>query len=403
MRRSLSLMLVLLFCLSGAVSSAHGTTRNLGPFVLYSADSSSQLRLQFAAQIRGQLYSEERVRLDDRDERFTMKVRRARPGLLVSLLDGDLGFRVQVSTAPGSLELIDAYVNYRLSPRLQVRYGQFKIPFTRYRIQSFQRLTLTDWSLTSTYFGAERQMGLVLHNGYERPTRLTYAVGLFQGTNARASHALGLARVYGVKTQNPSDLSDPAPTDEFHAELVGYMAIQSEGMDVRSEADRNQGPFRYQMGFSAAWDSDPVAFHDFVLRLAPEGLIKYRGMSLAATGYWGYSKMGGISDTRLAMRGLLIQASIQTSQRADITIRYARVDITDSLTADVARMTEGAGSETFFSPKGITEEREFTLGCNVYFIEHQLKIQSDIGWLDRDVTDGDLGDVLLRSQIQIAF
>ena len=77
-----------------------------------------------------------------------------------------LKFKLHLSTAPPSLELMDYYLNYRAKKEhLQFRFGQYKVPFTRYRIQSFQRLTFVDWSIVTRYFRAERvakQLGFEL-------------------------------------------------------------------------------------------------------------------------------------------------------------------------------------------------------------------------------------------------
>jgi hypothetical protein len=79
----------------------------------------------------------------------------------------------------------------------QLRIGQCKVPFTRFRIQSFQRLTFADWPIVTKFFGGERQIGVTLHNGYEDPPVRAYVVGLLSGVNARASHGIGIATVYG--------------------------------------------------------------------------------------------------------------------------------------------------------------------------------------------------------------
>ena len=193
---------------------------SVGPFTLHSSDSSSYVRLQMVGQLRSELQIKEPALDNDREYEFYTKFRRIRLTASGSVLQPDFTFKLHLSTAPGSLELMDFYLNYRLEKNLQFRYGQFKIPFTRYRIQSFQRLTFADWAVVSKYFGAERQMGLALHNGFERPPRWAYVFGVFNGANARASHGIGIAEIYDEDTPNPSDLTDPAAVEKFHPEIV---------------------------------------------------------------------------------------------------------------------------------------------------------------------------------------
>ena len=169
---------------------------------------------------------------------------------------------------------MDFYFNYQIGRHLQLRYGQYKVPFTHYRIRSFQRLTFVDWAITTRYFGAERQMGIALHNGYERPSECAYAFGIFTGVNARASHNTALARLYDQELPNRSDLSNPGPKAEFHPELFLHLSLNANGIRVRSDTDKERCGPRYSIGLSAAWDLDPVTGRDYVLRLAPELLIK---------------------------------------------------------------------------------------------------------------------------------
>ena len=74
--------------------------------------------------------------------------------------------------------------------------------------------------MVTRYFGAERQIGLVMHNGYEKHGAFEYEVGVFTGVNARKSHATGLASIFGEELANPSDLYDPAAPADLHPEVV---------------------------------------------------------------------------------------------------------------------------------------------------------------------------------------
>jgi len=153
-----------------------------------------------------------------------MRARRIRSTFTVSRPEYETVFRLHLSPAPGSFELMDMYFNAGLTSQLQLRVGQYKMPFTRYRIQSFQRLTFVDWAIVTRYFGAGRQIGFSLHNGYEGPPRFAYAIGIFSGVIARAAHATGFPLLFGEKLTNPSDLSGSALKSEFHPVLCrcGY-------------------------------------------------------------------------------------------------------------------------------------------------------------------------------------
>ncbi|MFH1374898.1 MAG: porin [bacterium] len=396
----------------------------VGPFQVFNADSSAVLQLQFVGQLRTDWESKDRERDDDRDNDLSMQARRIRPSLTLKFPQPRILFRLHLSTAPRSLELMDLYFNYGFGRNRQFRVGQYKIPFTRYRIQSFQRLTFVDWSIVTKYFGAERQMGFSIHNGYEQPPRLAYVFGVFSGVNARASHTVGLSKMYGEETVNPSDLADSGPRAEFHPELVGHFSYNPGGIQVRSDSDEERGGLRYSLGISLAWDLDPVDYRDLAFRAAPELLIKYRGASLMSAGYTGFVEIGNSLRTRQAMAGLLVQTSVRVTQRCELSFRYAVVDferaVIDDAFARAGQLISEAEQhlvdstltqqevdnlkELYCNAGRILREQEVTIGFNFYIREHSLKWQGDFGRLRYSLREGGtLDDIVARSQFQVAF
>lgn len=306
---------------------------------------------------------------------------------------------------------MDFYFDTRPAGAVNLRIGQYKIPFTRYRIQSFQRLTLVDWSIVTRYFGAERQLGIAIHNGYEKAPAIGYVVGVFNGINARGAHATQLARVYGEAVVNRSDLSGTSPTAEFHPELVCHFAFGSRNMSVSSDSDPGGRDLRYHIASSVAWDLDPDVYQDLALRLAQELLIKYQGASFMAVVYVGFTDIGSSLRTRKAFAGLLAQSSYRLSNHLELSTRYAHVDI-DSHLADLAydraQSIIAAGDESAVRPQYVNAgmllaEHEGTIGVNIYLYGHNLKVQNDIGFIWHERRGEDLTDFVIRSQLQLAF
>jgi hypothetical protein len=329
----------------------------------------------------------------------------------------DLGYYLHLSTAPGSTELMDVYIDYTLRPSLRARAGQWKIPFTRYRTGSFKDLTLVDWPVATTYFGAERQMGLALHNGYEKtPSGLQYETGLFTGVNARASHAVGLTRLFGEKPLNPSNLADPGPRAQVHPELVAHVAYNLGGIDASTDTDWDGGPLRVSAGVSAAWDLDPDRHADLALRLAPEVLLKLLRLSVFGVFYAGFVRTGdGVADQRLGMLGAMFQASYLFRERLELALRYAIVqndpdllqDARDRARALIAAAADSASRQALekqYAGVGtIQREHETSAGLNVYLVGRSLKLQTDLSWLAHDTTGGRTHDIRFRTQLQLAF
>jgi len=384
----------------------------VGPFELSSRDGNWSLRPGLTAQLRFTLTSVAESGAGDPLDTY-VEARRIRPTLSGALINKDLRYLLHLSTAPGSVEFMDWYLDYRFGDGVRARVGQWKIPFTRYRMGSYKHLTLTDWPVAPQYFGAERQMGLCLHNGYGKPgATLGYEFGIFTGTNARAAHGVGLSRVYGEAPANPSDLLDPAPRASLHPELVAHLAYNHNGIDARRDTDFAGGDLRLSVGLSAAWDLDPVVTEDLALRLAPEVLVKYRGASLFGVFYLGFDRAGGadadVTEQQLAMLGGVVQASYFFAGQLEVSARWSMVHVDAELLA--AARTRAAVTN-LLSPGAVDpragtlqREEERGVGFNVYLIGTSLKWQTDLSWLLATGVDGDTRNRLrLRTQLHLAF
>ncbi len=404
----------------------------IGPFAIESRDGQSRLQIGFAGQLLYQMDGRDTGGAE-RTLRHSVDVRRLRETLKGSAASERFTFALQLSTLYGALELIDLYLNYAFLPDIQIRLGQMKVPFTRYRMMSFSRLTFVDWALVKSYFGAERQRGVVLHNGLTKQRRIAYALGLFTGQNARAAAAVGLARATGEPVENPSDLVDPAAMERIHPEIALHLSYNHNDIDTAIDTDLEGGPLRFSVGVSGAYDTRPDPLVDFSFRLAPEVLFKAYGFSFFSAFYSGFADRGGVGlDQQHAMSGLLVQLSYLLWGRLEISARFAFVDLDDDVLRqsrnraddrmtvlqgelDALRAREWdsgleaaiADRETALSDLGkrgtLNRDQELTFGLNVFIIGTSLRWQSDVSWLQREYVDGNRDDIRLRSQITLQF
>jgi hypothetical protein len=423
MRERLALFIELIFLIVLLSGSIHSQD-TIGPFEIKSDDGNTSLRVEFACQLKLEYKDLDRNRFKSDKSGLYSEMRRLRFGFRGSVASPNLTYRLQMSFAPRSPELMDIYINYAYRPYLQLKYGQFKVPFTRYRMQSFQRLAFADWSIVTRYFGAERQIGLLFHNGYTKPEQLTYVLGICNGFNARASHAVGLPQLFGQELLNPSDLSDPAPRERVHPELFLHASYNSKGMSLETDTDETGGDLRYAAAFSAAWDKDPKLYHDLKGRLAGEVLVKSSGVSLFGVGYLGYVDNLWSNRTELGLSAWQLQGVFRIRPWIEASIRYAEVKLKHALTdcaVDVMRRVLQKAHDQFnadpseeneeryltavdrYKYAKLTEEKELTLGVNIYVIGHCLKWQNDYGRLAKEFRDGETRDFTFRSQLQLAF
>lgn len=237
---------------------------------------------------------------------------------------------------------------------------------------------------------------------------------------------MGLAGIYGEETSNSSDLADPGPRAEYHPEVFLHGSYNTGGINVQSDTDEKRSGLRASFAFSAAWDIAPVEYQDLLLRLAPEVLMKYRGISFSGLGYLGFIRMGCPSTDRLGMSGSLLQSAYRINHRFEVSARYAIVEFESALINDAQRRARILIAEaeaavensveqelaiqylddikTQYKNAGqIISEEEITFGFNVYLEGHSLKIQNDAGWLIHTRRDGIRTDVVVRCQLQLTF
>ncbi|MEW5741961.1 MAG: porin [Myxococcota bacterium] len=377
----------------------------LGPFRLGTTENF--LEPGFATQLRLSVSGS-----TDSDARAQVELRRLRLSLRGRFLDGRLTFFFQMNTTPAALELIDVWANVRFLEGLELRVGQFKTPFTRFRGQSFLSLSLADWPVFSTHFGSERQLGLLVHDGGGDGSHWVYQVGVFTGVNARASFARGLADVYAEALTNPSDLRTFHGPTSLHPELVARVGHEAAGVHSAQDSDERGGGLRHSLHFSAAWDLRPAYPIDFSARLAPEVLLKWNHVFLdvvAAAG-WFKDAAGAVG---LASVGENVEAGWRFSPRWEVTGRFSRVDNTDAVRTDALTRAQGliaaapadeqADVRAQYASAGTPRWRqEVAAGLNVYLLGDGLKWQTDLTWT-RTVSGATTDEVRLRSQLQLAF
>lgn len=418
-RLAAALALVLCFGMAGAREArAEGQDgpERVGPFTLTSADGKHRVSLGFVGQLRFELTNRGGAfgASGGRSTEHAIVLRRVRSLLGASLLEGRLNLGFQLSTAPGSVELMDLWADYRFLPGLRLRLGQFKTPFGRYRWVSFTRLVLVDWPIAAQRFGSERQIGVMLHDGQKDDTPWSWAAGVFAGYGARASFATGLARSYAEPLPNPSNLLDPAAPGAIHPEIFVRLAHNAEGIDAETNSDLRASGFRHSVGLSVAYDFQPVVARDFSLRISPELLLKIHGVSLNLVGYFGFFEKSDGGDFAFGAWGLTGEAAWRFARHFEVSLRGSFVDLLDELRDDArlraaTRLAAATGEtraalEKQYASAGVADTSlEVAVGFNVYLVGHSLKWQTDVAWLRSDSPYETTDAIRVRTQAILAF
>jgi hypothetical protein len=363
----------------------------IAPFVIHNADSSS-LQLNFAAQLQ--------MHYEEQDDGVFVNLRRLRPAFSVSMLDDRLKLKLQLSLLPGSSELIDLFADYHDRAGVSFRIGQSKIPFTRYRMQSYQKLDFVDWAITSTYFGAERQLGLSIHSGLENPSRLSWALGIFDGQNARSSHAVGIERYYTAHIKGTSDLATGYPREAFRSEFCAHLGYCSNMMSSENPYNEEPHYLRYYLAISGTWKAEEDEYRQFTARLAPEAFLEYRDISLLGIVYLGWADILERFESNPAMVGVLAEAVYNTDAQIEMGLRYANVEIQDDF---VEARDATVGERPPYSVTSFRGEREVAVSLNFHILDHSLAWHNDLSWRKMKLVEITQTEFLFRSQLQVAF
>lgn len=155
-------------------------TMGSGGLAVSSADSNFVLRIRGGLQADGRFFAGDSVAND------SFYLRRVRP-ILEGTTFGKFDYRLMADFASGVTQttanngaILDAYVNARLLPELQIQAGKFKEPVGLERLQSWRNLLFVERGFP-TQLVPNRDTGIMLHGGFWENV-LPYQVGVFNGT-----------------------------------------------------------------------------------------------------------------------------------------------------------------------------------------------------------------------------
>lgn len=360
-----------LIALTGPVREAHAQESVAAPSVGYdngffieSADGAFSMKTQGRVQFRYTFTSaavEDPAGDDSRDNTSVLTVQRARLLFSGRAFTEDLAYKIEVDFSRGTVSLRDYYVDYRIAGDALIRFGQFKRPFSRQQITSSGRLDFVDRAITDRYYNAGRDVGLTIHNSYEKSPELEWAVGLFNGAG---------------DNQVPADFG-PAVVAR-----VGYNQGDVKGY---SEADLDGGPLRFGVGASALGfltDIDVGETNLSGIRSELDYIVKVEGFSSTGGVYFSTLQDGeGLGDQTTDAIGFHVQAGYTVDATHQVAGRYSLI----------APEADGAGNQ-----------QEASLVYSLYRFGHGFKWQTDVTiGLDEGQDFGD--EIQARSQVQLSF
>jgi hypothetical protein len=248
--------------LLGTVSLLPATSAAAEPWAGYRdgfviEDSDGQASFQLNARVQAGVFFED-VLGTTGDSELAFQVRSARLQIRVALFDR-LDIRADLDFGRGGFDAKDVYANLTLlEPWIQLRVGQFRIPFARRKSQvvKLQRFVLK--SRLAGDFGAGRDIGLMLHDGWGSEAPFEYALAFVNGAGSRAD--LDGEAVIDLETgegQITGGGFSNVP-DAFHPLIVGRVGLCAGASEGCDEIVQEFGGFAFALGASAMLDFGPM-------------------------------------------------------------------------------------------------------------------------------------------------
>jgi len=347
-----------------------------------------------------------------KDSVETLEFRRIRSTLSSSFIDRRIQSRFQINLTPSAFELIDMWFSFTRFKFATFRVGQFKIPYDRYRAQSFAALSLVDWAPTTRMFGSERQVGaeMLASGGF---LELEYAVGIFSGVNARASHGVAISDVYGEVPNNPSELGSGEIVSSFHPELVGRIAKNFGRINTDTNSDvTGSKELRHSVGAGIAWDARPVATQDLGLRLSAEWLGKISHLHMNFISYLAWYKSWQGGKILFGPMGFMAETGYRFSLTWELALRYSVTYLTPWLRSDsrsygafqIANATDPASAIEQFGENGEqTTSNQLAIAGTSHIIGNSLKVVAEAAWVAQRWEAGRRNGFVLDLQLQLLF
>ncbi|HEY0882618.1 MAG TPA: porin [Archangium sp.] len=278
--------------------------------------------------------------------------------------------------------LRDANVQWAPFRDLSFRLGQMKIPFDVQRVVSSSSLQFVDRSSATAELNLDRDVGLVVYSDdfLGLGDRLRYALYVFGG-DGRNRIGTNTGLLYGGR---------------IRFSVFGKF-------DDRMEGDPDRGStVRLAFGAAAARNfatnrprstiGTPYTFATFDYSHATGDVhFKWRGLSLLSSIYWRQADVDSITkdvsgtpvtEYSRSGWGWFVQGGAYLTDWLELAARYADTRPLGATDPKFHRITELGGT------------------VNLMFKKHDLKLQTDVFWLDEG---GNKGRVQLRVQAQVYF
>lgn len=293
--------------------------------------------------------------------------------------------------APQTSPILDWYMDFTQLRDLQLRVGQYKVPFSRQRVISSGDLQLVDRSIVNSELNLDRDIGMDLHSpDLGGLGLLRYHLGIYTGEGRNSNHAADFGMFYLARLEvlPMGDFEDYEEAD-FERPLVPKLSVGA----AYAYLDRAT----YERGTLGPIPADggSTDIHAFTV----DGHFKFAGFSALSETILRSGQRNPGARTVLDDTGEQIEIPVApandgygTMLQLGYLLPRTRLEI--------------AGRAAFLWKLGaaspVTNQTELGGGLSYYFARHAFKLQADYFLLREEGLDA--GDThLARIQLQTSL
>ncbi|HEX8318109.1 OprO/OprP family phosphate-selective porin [Longimicrobium sp.] len=248
-------------------------------FGFRSVDGAFTLRVRGGVQYDGRFFAEDTAGAAVN----TFQIRRARAdfqGAVYSRYD----YRLQIDVANSQMELLDAYVDARVTPALRVRAGKFRSPMGLQRLQTTWVVLFPERGFP-TALVPNRDVGVQVH-GVLGGGALEYAAGIFNGVTDGANQ--------DVDASDGKDVVGRVFVHPFRATAGPFKGL---GLGVAASTGNQQGSIAAPLLPSFRTPGREIFFRYRTDGTAANTAIADGGRTrLAPQGYWYWGPVGVLGE-----------------------------------------------------------------------------------------------------------
>ena len=374
--------------------------------IVFKSEDETSAKIQFNARIQNRMDLSSEGSEDFSPTEILFRTRRMRLKAKGFLVDPRLTFKLELAFSRNDLSeqlgasgniLYDAYMQYALTPSLDVRFGQFKVPGNRERVVSSGDLALVDRSILNSAFNLDRDIGVMIKFEKNLGTVPFAYYGMISNGEGRNILSTDLE-------PNKNNQLDLAITQRV--EILPLGAFEDGGDYFEADLLREETP-KISIGAGYTHNDDAVRARGQRSSLLYEPRhINTRFADLIFK-YQGWSFMGEYMRVRTPENPVTSdnngnRRAVRTGEGYMLQAGY----VWPSMWGLTGRFSETTPSEEVYNEiySLYNAETETRIGVSKYIRGHRIKVQSDIGYLtEKDFGVDDQEYWEWRFQVEIGF